>query len=73
MNLFQKAQKLQKTQSTNCLICNSEFEPKLSDLERGWGMFCSKNCSSSWRNKVKYKKVTKQEIREYKIRKLGIS
>lgn len=72
MNLFQKSKQV-KQSPQNCLICNLEFYPKKSDLERGWGLFCSKNCSTKWRNLIKYKKVTKQQIREYKLRKLGIS
>jgi hypothetical protein len=69
MNLFQKAKLESKdTDKVECYCCKSKFTPDLRNRKRGWGMFCSKSCSSKWKNKPK----SKNEIRDYKLNQLGI-
>lgn len=30
----------------NCKKCEVVFHPKLADVKRGWGKFCSKSCKA---------------------------
>ena len=38
-----------------CVWCQKEFRPAVSEIKRGFGIFCSLSCSASYRNKH-YKK-----------------
>jgi hypothetical protein len=33
----------------NCLMCNSTYSVKYTEVKRGWGKFCSKSCSASFK------------------------
>jgi hypothetical protein len=66
MTLFQKAKI--KSDKKDCYQCGSKFKPDNRNLKRGWGLFCSKSCSSKFREKEK----TLSEIRDYRLKKLGI-
>lgn len=69
MNIFDKAiLNAKKQTNSNCYICNKEFKPDNRNIKRGWGLFCSKSCSTIWRNKEK----TTAMLRDYSLRKLGI-
>ena len=69
MNLFQKAKKKEKRQELRkCLNCGGDFKAKKSVINRGWGLFCSKSCSSIWT--VKEKKSKKMK-RDKNLSKLG--
>ena len=52
MNLFEKA-KIKDDDSYLCLNCGEKFNPDKRNLKRGWGLFCSKRCSSEYTNKLK--------------------
>lgn len=60
---------LKEPPKDNCYYCGKEFEVDLRSRKRGWGLFCSKSCSSKFTQKDK----TKQEIRQYKLKKLNIT
>jgi hypothetical protein len=66
MNLFNKAKN--KSDKVECYLCETPFKPDQRNVKRGWGIFCSKSCSSKFREKTK----TKSELRDFKLRKLGI-
>lgn len=34
--------------------CNTTFKANKSDIKRGWGRFCSKRCSASFRLKARH-------------------
>lgn len=72
MNLFEKAKI--KDDSYLCLNCGEKFNPDKRNLKRGWGLFCSKRCSSEYTNKLKSmtKEEVKCELRNKKLAKLGI-
>jgi len=42
-NLAGKPQRGVKKQ-VNCRCCGTEFLARVADINRGWGMFCSKSC-----------------------------
>lgn len=44
-----------KTKEKKCLRCKEIFHPRVADLKRGWGKFCSKSC----------KAVTQHNNKEY--------
>lgn len=68
-DLFKKAKASEKKEKfSKCHSCNSEFIPDERNKKRGWGMFCSKSCSTRWRNKKK----TKSEKRDYNLKRIGI-
>lgn len=68
-NLFNKAKVREKREVfSNCLVCKKEFQPDPRNKKRGWGLFCSKSCSSTWREKKK----DKGDIRDYRLNQLGI-
>lgn len=29
-----------------CPCCDAEFEARISDVNRGWGLYCSKSCKA---------------------------
>lgn len=31
---------------SKCKCCGSEFEVRVADLKRGWGLYCSKSCKA---------------------------
>jgi hypothetical protein len=69
MNLFDKARINSKKEiNSKCFICEKVFIPDPRNTNRGWGLFCSKSCSTKWRNKSK----TKIDLRNYNLKKLGI-
>ena len=35
-----------KMTKTNCKCCGGFFEVRQADLNRGWGLFCSKSCKA---------------------------
>jgi len=70
VNLFRKAK--DKKSEHKCQYCDIDFKPDARNLNRGWGLFCSKSCSSKWRTKIKNMKDSTSEIRDYKMRQLGI-
>lgn len=54
----------------NCDICGNEYNVKKSDLQRGWGLTCSKSCAAIKREndkRVKNKKIESEEIEEKEI------
>ena len=56
MNLFTKAKnESHKYGIHRCHFCSGEFKPDKRNLNRGWGMFCSKTCSSLFRQNLKLK------------------
>ena len=42
--------KARKTTTKNCLYCNREFNPALSEVKRGNGKFCTLSCVCHYRN-----------------------
>jgi len=71
-NLFKIAK--DKTNQKECLFCDVKFTPDKRNLNRGWGLCCSKSCASSFKNKYKY--MTKEDrIREKRndiLKQIGI-
>lgn len=75
INLFKKAKKLEKRQSQkDCLFCGTLFKPDKRNLNRGWGLYCSKSCSVQHRNELNNMNSIdrKREEREKKLRQLGL-
>lgn len=74
MNIFERA-KLITDNKSQCPCCKGYFVPDKRNLNRGWGIFCSKSCSVSFRNRLsKLPKSDKiREIRDKKLIQLGIS
>lgn len=35
--------------SVDCKFCGDVFEARVADRKRGWGEFCSKSCSASFK------------------------
>lgn len=72
MNLFEKAKQQKKRHE--CQYCKKDFKPDSRNLNRGWGLFCSKSCSSKWRTRMSNAKSSdfKTEMRDYKLRQLGV-
>lgn len=35
-----------KTTKRFCPVCGKEFHPRIADIKRGWGKFCSKRCKA---------------------------
>jgi hypothetical protein len=69
-NLFNDAKENEVNHDlSTCFICGKEFTPDKRNLRRGWGMFCSKSCSTKWRNSKK----GKAELRDYRLKQLGIN
>lgn len=42
----QKMIKRNKTTKRFCPVCGKEFHPRIADIKRGWGKFCSKRCKA---------------------------
>lgn len=56
MNLFNKAKEskeLQDKGKKKCFHCNKDFLPDKRNLNRGWGLFCSKSCSTRHLNDLR--------------------
>ncbi len=75
MSLFLKAKNESYRDGVHlCYFCNKEFKPDKRNLNRGWGMFCSKTCSS--RHIIHISKLSKEEWlavkRDLNLKKLGI-
>ncbi len=45
-----------KSISTTCLNCKTGFFVEPRQINRGWGKFCSKSCSSTYTAKLKFPK-----------------
>ena len=73
MNLFDKA-KLTSNVKPLCLCCNKTYQPDQRNVNRGWGLFCSKSCSVTYRNKLSMmsKSDRKVEMRNKVLKQLGI-
>lgn len=72
MNLFDKAKSKKTTK--NCHQCRKEFTPDKRNLNRGWGLCCSKSCATTLRNKLNRmpnSELTK-ELRDLRLSQLGI-
>jgi hypothetical protein len=37
-----------------CPVCGKEFYPRIADIKRGWGKFCSKRCKAIKQKEGKY-------------------
>lgn len=44
----------------SCDYCNKEYSARKADIDRGWGLCCSKSCAASKREEAKpgYNKAT---------------
>jgi hypothetical protein len=73
MNIFQRA-KLETNVKPLCLHCNQPYTPDSRNTKRGWGLFCSKSCSVTWRNTKNFvpKSEQIQMERDKKLKQLGI-
>ena len=74
MNLFEKAKKLSDLKEL-CLNCHQPYQPDKRNVSRGWGLFCSKSCSVTWRNVYQHASSQSDRIimeRERKLKQLGI-
>ena len=73
MNLFDKA-KNKKTNGKCCHNCGKEFKPDKRNVARGWGLYCSKSCAATFKNKLKLmpKRELVRELRDIKLSQLGI-
>lgn len=47
----QKMIKKSKTTKRFCPVCGKEFHPRVVDIKRGWGKFCSKRCKAIYQSK----------------------
>jgi hypothetical protein len=75
MNLFLKAKNESYKNGIHlCHLCKEEFKPDKRNLNRGWGLFCSKTCSAIFRLKLQTSSdVERKKLqRELNLRKLGI-
>ena len=75
MNLFNKARDdEEKDGAKNCIYCGAVFEPKKADLNRGWGLYCSKSCAVIWKNENRSSNKLKRKSmnRDKKLNQLGI-
>lgn len=76
MTLFDKAKDKVKDKKTtrNCQNCNGEFTPDKRNVNRGWGLCCSKSCAATYKNKLSRmngSELTK-EVRDMRLSQLGI-
>ena len=72
MTLFDKAKDKKTTKS--CQNCNKEFTPDKRNVNRGWGLCCSKSCAATYRNKLitmSGRELIK-EVRDMRLSQLGI-
>lgn len=74
MNLFEKSKVSQDKGIKECFFCGNDFIPDKRNLNRGWGLFCSKSCSQKNLNSLfgMSEIERKQYFREKKLRQLGI-
>jgi hypothetical protein len=75
MNLFTKAKNESYKDGIHfCHFCNGEFKPDKRNLNRGWGMFCSKTSSAIFRLKLQTSSESERKRlqRDLNLRKLGI-
>lgn len=75
MNLFNKAKIVAKLeQFTKCVNCHKQFIADKRNVNRGWGVFCSKSCAVICRNNLNSleSKLKIQENRVIQLKKLGI-
>jgi hypothetical protein len=75
MNLFKIArEKGLKSDIKECYYCSKSFKPDKRNLNRGWGIFCSKKCSALY--KIKFNLLNDgeklSEVRNRNLKKLGI-
>jgi hypothetical protein len=72
MNLFNKAKERKINKS--CQNCNAEFTPDNRNVKRGWGLYCSKSCAVTHRNRLAgmSKSQLTQETRDIRLNQLGI-
>lgn len=76
MNIFKKAKLNEKYLGIKlCLYCKKEFTPDSRNVNRGWGIFCSKNCSQKHLNYLRRLEPLerKSELRNKKLAQLGIN
>lgn len=73
MNLFKQSIIKSKLKHL-CLFCNNPYSPDKRNLNRGWGLFCSKSCSASYKNKLSNMSESekKVEIRRKKLKQIGL-
>lgn len=75
MNLFKKAKiSGSKEGFRNCRWCGKEYKGDKRNLNRGWGLCCSKSCASSYKLKIKNLSGSEKirEERDKKLDQLGI-
>lgn len=48
----------------NCELCGTEFYTRQSDINRGWGRFCSRNCNASYGNTVRSDGTSRSNTRK---------
>ncbi len=72
MTLFDKAKSVKKINT--CQNCNKEFTPDKRNINRGWGLCCSKSCATSYRNRLitMSGRELAKELRDMKLSQLGI-
>ena len=74
MNIFEKSKSNEDHGKINCINCGKEFKPDKRNLNRGWGLSCSKSCSAKYKIKIKYLTDSERKVEERnkKISQLGI-
>lgn len=75
MNLFSQAKKnAEKDGIIECHFCHKEFKPDKRNLNRGWGMFCSRSCNVVYHSKLRKASVLErvQLKRDLNLKKLGL-
>lgn len=75
MSLFDKAKLNQiDVGKSQCQMCNKNFEPDKRNLNRGWGLCCSKSCATTYKNKLKKMKGGEfiKEMRDLRLSQIGI-
>jgi hypothetical protein len=40
-----------------CKFCKIEFEARKADVDRGWGLFCSKSCAAKYKLRINNEKT----------------
>ena len=75
MNLFKKAKiSGSKEGFRNCRWCGKKYKGDKRNLNRGWGLCCSKSCASSYKLKMNNLSGSEKimEERDKKLDQLGI-
>lgn len=72
MTLFDKAK--DKKVTKNCHNCQKEFTPDKRNVNRGWGICCSKSCAATYKNKLRKMSSSEltKELRDMRLNQLGI-